>query len=436
MSFWGGLFSLFGQRHASRASRSISERELDFQQGQHALGRQFQAEEAHLDRAFQSDMFKRANQRADTAFYRNMSNLLGHGNVDENGWVQGYAGNIGLDELGRQRDIRDYTTRQGIDLDFYNKRLASEVPHIQKRLDMQSADYHRRLGSQAAFNRINARDILQTQFDVGRSQGLTPQESLGLSPPGGGSGGSSGVISASGPSGGSGGSGGGAVLGQTAVNASAQQQQSQDRAQDRMFQARIAESNNRTQLQIAQTQAGAQLSAARLQAGASSASDTVRAFSAAGGSIQSSLDTLRGQDISSTDTRRGQDLQRQTAIEEIAVRSQLSYAQISKLHAEIDTLDTERFWNAIKFDERWANKFSGMSRENVLTSAYAYLSGIPLEDILKGNPGIRPGAVRDFANSLIGDQSGVVSNFTGFGSILQRLGRGALGRLNPYGPNN
>lgn len=248
------------------------------------------------------------------------------------------------------------------------------------------ADYRRSLS--VGYDQIGReRDLAQTAantrqaFALGAEQGLTPQEIAGSPVPGG-------MVSSSGNQ----------TLGNNMAAISSARAASQDRAADRALTASIEASRNRTELMKTAMQTGAtslgsavqargqdvQMSSAQLQA---ETQKQVAQLASQTNIITSKISAdaqVAASSMIAAATKYSADSQRLNVLGQLRLTQSMNDAQIAKMAAETAVVLQDKDIKEALHSERWAKLFSGMSSENVVTSALAVRYGLDLEKVLTG----------------------------------------------------
>lgn len=226
---------------------------------------------------------------------------------------------------------------------------------------------------------------LQQVFDVGKEQGLTPQE-----------------IAGSPAAGGTGRSGGNATLGQSNAAAASNAAQMHNAAADRASNERIASMRAKTELAVAGMQSGTNIIGQQTQANTQRRGQDVQTnianIAAEAGKYnarQIASATKYAASVSASAHRYAADQsyrssalasgrQRLTALDQLAQKKVVDAAQIDQIAAQTGLALQDHRLKADLHDERWERLFSTMSSENVMASAIAVLNGVDVKNVLQG----------------------------------------------------
>jgi len=138
--------------------------------------------------------------------------------------------------------------------------------------------------------------------------------------------------------------------------------------------------------------------------------------------------------LNNATTRYGVDTGRQNHLDNLKLKTDLTSAQIDKVNADTDKVLQDTQIQAVVHDERWPRLFSGMSAENVVTSALAVLNGVPIQAVLTGEGVVNSEALQKFLRQVLARQSHVGKEFTGSAVIIEEMLQNVQGIIDV--PNN
>lgn len=199
--------------------------------------------------------------------------------------------------------------------------------------------------------------------------------------------------------GGAGGVASGSSSGQTLTNSTSQQQIAKMQVDQQLARDKL---QSDTQLATANIAAQAQIRSKELEVAATGQNV----------GVQSSTQ-IKAAEIAANAHKYSADSSQQSVLATLKQNSSVTSAQATNLASQTAKALQEIEQSKVVFSERWEKLFSTMSAENVLASVYAVLSGVSMQDVLKGAPGQSRGDLKEFVRLA-----------TSSGSIIQREFRG------------
>lgn len=307
--------------------------------------------------------------------------------------------------------------------EWADKRYDLEQRHI-----LGEQDYSRALGEGGiGVDQIGReRDVKQSgdmqrqAFDIGIEEyGMTPQEIAGSPVPGG-------VAQ----------SGGGAALGNQTSQLAGQRAAAQERAADRELTALIESERNKTALTKTAMEQGINVLGQSVQARgqdiAMSQTELQSATSKYISELQSQTNIITtkmssdaqvaASSIIADATKYSADQSRLNALGQLRLAEKIGDLQMAKLTAETATIMQTKQFEQVLHDERWEKLFSSMGAENVVTSALAIQYDIDIEDTLKGKA--TPEQIKQlkvFSDAVLGRGSYFQRELMGMASSAQDI---------------